>query len=390
MNEVNYAIGITLESHSNTGNSSIVRNANHSEVGITEEELNGVGNSSFVNDSNFINFSIKMEEANGTENASFINDVNYTRTDLEIENRYFESEVIDYFNGNNLGSLLSHDAPPPSIRDGILSKIRKISLVINHCDHPLDWIANFTSGFENIIDNVFIFTKCDQEISGALQGAQIIKLPNVGRCDHAYAHWLNNYFPTEPNATFATDHIVVFMKDTDYQVGEGSERKFGDMLSLAVLNGLGCMKLGWIPSVIYRYDVLRQMIVELPSYARTPGEKGHAVVVPFHNETFPNLGDWIDKLQISSIISTQNLVSVCCGAFFAVTNAQIAKQPKTVWKAIEESLSRGDNLVEGHYAERLWSCLLSKPLNNETASAIWEKNPAHEFDYWPLRGMITL
>jgi hypothetical protein len=128
MNEVNYAIGITLESHSNTGNSSIVRNANHSEVGITEEELNGIGNSSFVDDSNFINFSIQLEEANGTENASLVNDVNYTRTDLEIENRYFESEVIDYFSGNNLGSLLSHDSPQPSIRDGIISKIEKFPL----------------------------------------------------------------------------------------------------------------------------------------------------------------------------------------------------------------------------------------------------------------------
>ncbi len=234
---------------------------------------------------------------------------------------------------------------------------------------------------------MFIFTKCEQEISGAPKGAQIIKLRNVGRCDHTYAHWLNNYFPTEPNAINATDQVVVFMRDTNFQIGE---RTFGDMLSLAVLNGLGCMKKDWIPSVINRYDVLRQMTVDVPVYSRNTGERGHAVEVPFHNETFQNLGDWVDKLQISSIISTQNLVSVCCGAFFAVTNAQIAKQPKIVWKAIEESLSRGDNLVEGHYAERLWACLLSKPLSNETATAIWEKNPSTVFDYWGLRGMIFL
>jgi hypothetical protein len=125
-----------------------------------------------------------------------------------------------------------------------------------------------------------------------------------------------DYFPTEPNAINATDQVVVFMKDTNFQIGE---RTFGDMLSLAVLNGLGCMKKDWIPSVINRYDVLRQMTVDVPVYSRNTGERGHAVEVPFHNETFQNLGDWVDKLQISSIISTQNLVSVCCGAFFAIT-----------------------------------------------------------------------
>jgi hypothetical protein len=34
----------------------------------------------------------------------------------------------------------------------------------------------------------------------------------------------------------------------------------------------------------------------------------------------------------------------------------------SIWKAIEKSLSRGNNIQEGHYAERSWGYLLSTPL----------------------------
>lgn len=310
------------------------------------------------------------------------------KTVSEKAANYCESEFIDY--AESLVNI--HDSPSPSLQELVLSKIHTISLVINHCDHPLDWLADFTRGFEDVIENVFVFTKCGHEVFGAPHGAQIVVLPNVGRCDHTYAHWLNNYFQADPNAVSMENQIVVFMKDTTHQIGEGSEHKFGDMLSLAVLNGLGCLEaqIRGLSSLVFRYDLLQEMAFLDQSYGRSSGGGNLGAHVPFHNMTLLNLGDWIAKLQISSIISTQNLVSECFGGFFAVAKTQIANQPKSVWRAMEESLSRGDNIVEGHYAERLWGCLLSKPLSNETASAVWGRNPSFEIDYWPLRGMLKL
>lgn len=78
--------------------------------------------------------------------------------------------------------------------------------------------------------------------------------------------------------------------------------------------------------------------------------------------------------------------------FFATTKTQILRHPKWVWEAIERSLSRGNNIIEGHFAERTFGALLSKPFSNATAREIWEKRPeiTDVNDDWPLSGMITL
>ncbi len=307
-------------------------------------------------------------------------------TDTIKINHFFVSEIIDYIDVNDLSPLFNHDVLLPSIRDGILKKIRKVSLVISHCDNPLDWVEGFIAGYESVIDNLWVFSKCNQNVTGAPQGSQIIKLPNIGRCDHTYAYWLKHFFPTDLNDASAADQIVVFMKDSNYMLSYWGDRNFGDMLSLAVSNGLGCMKMSKIASVIHQYDMLRKMFWNGEDYVRAGEAGGDQVVVPFHNDDYANIGDWVDKLQISPIFSTKNIVSICHGGVFA----RIAKQPKRVWDALEKSLTRGDNIVEGHYAERLWGCLLSKPVSNIIATAIVEKNLTVENNDFSLRGMMYL
>lgn len=316
-----------------------------------------------------------------------LNEFNDPKSETEKETWHVESEFIDYaesvMNPNNV--------PPRALRDSVLSKIHKVTLVISHCDHPVDWIVELTAGLEDRIESIFIFSKCGRQVAGAPANAQIIELPNVGRCDHTYAHWLNHYFQSDLTDIQTTDRIVVFMKDTNYQIINGDKgESFSDMLSLAVLNGMGCLRIHvhLLSSLIFQYDVLRAFVFARDSYQRMKGTKENNADVPFHNENFLNFGDWIDKMQIFSIHSNRNLVSECFGGFFAVTSKQIAKQPQSVWKSIEDSLSRGDNIVEGHYAERLWGCLFSKSVSDETADAIWGMNPSHEIEYWPLRGML--
>ena len=65
------------------------------------------------------------------------------------------------------------------------------------------------------------------------------------------------------------------------------------------------------------------------------------------------------------------------------------KKPIWVWTAIERSLSRGNNILEGHFAERTWVSLLAKPLSNATASKIWESQPDISNDKY-LKGQLTL
>jgi hypothetical protein len=41
-----------------------------------------------------------------------------------------------------------------------------------------------------------------------------------------------------------------------------------------------------------------------------------------------------------------------------------------VWEKIEDSLMRGDNIEEGHFAERSWAALLSNPLEDFQVEAL--------------------
>jgi hypothetical protein len=58
---------------------------------------------------------------------------------------------------------------------------------------------------------------------------------------------------------------------------------------------------------------------------------------------------------------------VCFGGQFMTTVRQIARvdSPVKDWAPIVYSLSRGDNIEEGHYMERMWAGFLSPPIPQE-------------------------
>jgi hypothetical protein len=140
-----------------------------------------------------------------------------------------------------------------------------MSLVISHRDKPLGWIHNFMKVFD--FGKIWVFSKCDYKIIDAPQGANIFKLPYVGRCGHTYAHWMNNYLPS---ISVEEDKVIVFMKDNDHQSKKGmwGDRYFRELLGIAATNGFGCM----VPShsmhkrqprnisVFFQYDIFANVL----------------------------------------------------------------------------------------------------------------------------------
>ena len=73
-------------------------------------------------------------------------------------------------------------------------------------------------------------------------------------------------------------------------------------------------------------------------------------------------------------------VPICyCGSFLT-TVRQIRRAPIEDWSLLLQTLSRGDNIEEGHYMERLWAALLSNPLSFEEQKSLrqqvvsWDEN----------------
>ena len=92
-----------------------------------------------------------------------------------------------------------------------------------------------------------------------------------------------------------------------------------------------------------------------------------SAVVPFQSQ-HKNLGEWIDSF--ASALIPDNLVCVCYGGIFAATKAQTNQHPSSVWRTMMESLSHGENIEEGHFAERNWDGLLLPRLPEYQVAAL--------------------
>lgn len=61
---------------------------------------------------------------------------------------------------------------------------------------------------------------------------------------------------------------------------------------------------------------------------------------------------------------------ICYGGGFATTREAVQQIAPETWRAIAESMERGDNIEESHYMERTWAALLAPPLTSSEESAI--------------------
>lgn len=87
---------------------------------------------------------------------------------------------------------------------------------------------------------------------------------------------------------------------------------------------------------------------------------------------YANMSEWLDAMKIS--LPSRRLTPVCYGGSFAVKTSQIVSLPGQTWSAITKSLSRGNNIEEGHFAERSWAGILSGPFSKQVEEAITNRS----------------
>eukprot|EP00977_Amphora_coffeiformis_P001334 scaffold278_cov195-Amphora_coffeaeformis.AAC.19 len=271
----------------------------------------------------------------------------------------------------NCGGLWKGDAV-----GGDAHAFDRITLVVSHCLKPLHWIEKFTKGF--VVDDVTIISKCNNTVVGAPPNSTIVRLPNVGRCDHSYAHWIHDHVTTQQQQEQQQDekHVVLFLKDDrdDKHIHQpGVWRNFSEMLRIASQNDFAC---GMEPinrnkiftSISAYHETSDLRTFKLNRYESKRKTYDHiAEEAPFASPLYHTMGDWVVDLQLDF---PQDLVEVCYGGSFAATTRQFRKKPITMWSNLTQSLSRGGNIVEGHYAERAWGGLLSNPATKRQVEAL--------------------
>jgi len=278
---------------------------------------------------------------------------------------------------------------------GNAEQFEKIHLLVSHCLHDLHWIADFAKGFN--ISSITIISKCGKDVIGAPQGSKIVRLENVGRCDHSYAYYLshlpnyqsNSNLPTERTPVQIGDdkEIHVFLKDDRDPSSihqPGSWRSFHEMLRISSERGFVC---GMEPRGFWTKNGKRKRVLlstyhitnrlsrfSMSKYTSLVGFK--KVKYDSLNQTkeekpfasgFANFREWQTSIPLKL---PQPVTEVCYGGSFAATTQAVKLQTLHVWQAMEKSLSRADNLEEGHFAERSWAGLLSNPIADYQVRAL--------------------
>ena len=254
----------------------------------------------------------------------------------------------------------------------------KIHIVVSHCKSSLEWMSDFTKG--HTIASIHIITKCGDPVVGAPDGATIEVMPNVGRCDHTYAYYITSHIAQRVLPEDVEESVVIFLKDdislfNFHQSGRWSN--LGEMIQLASSeNGFAC---GIIPGDVQfghhnfflsaYHEVKTLFDFSMENYGRN--KKGYVSDGVVFTSVHKTLGSWYASLGVQQ--SPPELVQVCYGGVFAASVSNIMKRDMLVWKAIEKSLSRGNNIQEGHYAERSWAGLLSTPLQPFQVEALIDK-----------------
>jgi hypothetical protein len=64
-----------------------------------------------------------------------------------------------------------------------------------------------------------------------------------------------------------------------------------------------------------------------------------------------NMLQWITDMNVSI---PRPLTSVCYGGVFAVSVKRLLEIEQPIWQNLRTSLSRGNNIQEGHFMERTW------------------------------------
>lgn len=367
-------------------------------------------------------------------------------------------------------SLFSSNISPVATKPGL-------HIVVSHCDKSLDWLwhrvlqagkkqqNSIAAAILKNIKSVTIFSKCGQE--GSLKKeplppmADIVILPNVGRCDHSYAYWIahvlrhmneqtNDFI--QPSLLHSHDAIW-FVKDNDnsyrskvefavsleqmlqtatqktgFACGSQVSPRLGEELGyrgVRALNVAAQKNMGRFQmySVYSRdnYTVFGDEEAEEEAITNSQNNQD-TIRDPFFpaNPNIIVIEDWIDTLPIYNLTlgnkarrgssgypvwdawqqkpvdftpPPQHLnafMPICFGGIFLTTFERLKFAPVGNWSAVVESLSRGDNIEEGHFMERLWAALLSPPMSQEEQQHIQNNDYKVVKRSGPYKGLVLL
>jgi len=217
------------------------------------------------------------------------------------------------------------------------SKLKVV--IITRYNEKVDWINYIIDS----VDQIIIYNKGynDELFKDYTPPAKVIikKLPNIGRIDHTIAyHILENWDNLPGTLISLPASILMCYKKAHYL--NGMKKRF-DMVKDRY-NGYYSPRFHKVSPTTYNYTIDSY---QAEGYCNKNNN-------PFIKSEFKDFREWKE-----SIIDTRPIHYIGMRGMFIVSKENILYINKQIYFNLLASLSVGDNIENGHFAERIWAHL---------------------------------
>lgn len=279
-------------------------------------------------------------------------------------------------------------------------------IAISQCSYPLDFLPQVVADIEGRngrlhLTRITAYLKCGQTpavpvLPASSATMHVQRLPNVGRCDHTWAHhFAENY------ATLAD--VVLLLKDSHFVYPIERLRALAvgvtDALEQTRMGGFACFRSPELsPSRWHmRQEVMSFRMARYASAAllspaaataardRLTSSNNARFTSPY--DMFQFLAKALDEEELLRLLE-QDIVPVCYGGTFSVTRRRVHSVSLATFERLRSLMDRGvDSIEEGHYMERAWAALLA-PAMTPVESAAFQTGVGGDFWLRPEPGVV--
>jgi len=269
-----------------------------------------------------------------------------------------------------------------------------VVVVVSFCKGELNTLFGNLRDINTKLKGVFVYSKCGildiptnfiERFEGITEDTKkVVSLPNFGRVDHNIAHYIVNF-----SEYLAADDVVLFLEDNYHVVHQDKM----EPVALPKLLKLAAGDLGFACRLIPRLDKSSQFsawheTAKLHAFHMESYKSGATSYQTSDTQEFSrgeNLGQWLESIKLK--LPTP-LTPVCYGGNFAARAANL-HAAKDAAQRMELSLRRGDNIVEGHFAERTWAGLLTADIPDSVTNPLVSMRTEPNFHSADMPGMLV-
>jgi hypothetical protein len=272
--------------------------------------------------------------------------------------------------------------PPPSASEAgsLTAHVQRAELVIAQCKNPMAWLPTLCAIFSKMgvrVVRITLYPKCagapalaSTPLAGEPQ-IRTVQLPNVGREGHTWMHHV------AANYEELAD-VVLFLKDSTYEYRIKRLRRLAvpapRVLERVRTLGFACARRTEASMSVWHVTetLFRLRVGGYSTYTPNASTAAVAAAGPPAFGSSSEMGGFLRRALGSTSVDAllrHRFFPVCYGGSFGATASRLQMVPRQTWARIEALLSRGDNIEEGHFTERLWAGLLLPPMAEPASAA---------------------